>query len=365
MKNLKKYLDKFILILLLGVSIMVSGQIDPPSYFSKEKPVNLFTGVTYSSVDIDKTIIGTALNEKTTSAKLYLRLDLGDDYVTTDGTFSYDIQFTVTANNTSFNNTYNLLITEDKPEGIIEIDLGNEFITMSPNGISITNMIVLQNSSTGAVTPNYLANNIRLTSTFIREFGVDVRSTSNTMAVPVQLLTSTSSPGSVGRIIEFIWQTNGTDNFPNYEIQVLRLYNTDENNATNNSGIKAEVDWNKALRVETQSHEQSMKLTMAEGTGFYICRIRPIGNFFPGGIANQENHGLWNNSSLTQGALVSLDQVNVLTRTDAFYFTDPDQDVNWIYNRVFTEGNSNPLNSGVKVINNVESNFILNSLSEL
>ncbi|MEK7256464.1 MAG: hypothetical protein AAB316_17040, partial [Bacteroidota bacterium] len=130
-----------------------------------------------------------------------------------------------------------------------------------------------------------------------------------------------------------------------YEIQILRLFNTDRNYAVIQQEIAAKVNWANALRVETQACLPSVRLTIAEGTGFYLWRVRPIGTYFPGGIANAENYGGWSAAS-ANGDVVTLNK-NALSLPESFYFIDPDEDLNWIYNRVFTEGD--PSVSGTRV----------------
>src|SRR5690606_29497476 len=117
--------------------------------------------------------------------------------------------------------------------------------------------------------------------------------------------------------------------------------------------IIAKINWADALKVETQSSATSINLTIAEGTGFYVWRVRPIGNFYEGGIANHENYGIWSNSFVNGSTQpIQLNAIGGATAANygsVFYFQDPDENINWIYNRVFTEGNANPLNTqGVK-----------------
>lgn len=341
-------MNKFILILFVGISMLVKGQTGSTSYFSKEKSGPPASNLIFTASDIDKTGNGyAALNEKTSSAKLYVKLDLGEDYVDVlevGGSINYEYSFEVIVAGGGTHSFNPISIDNSNPEHIIEIDLLND---INLGGTQITvNSLSANNSSLGTLTTNYVNDNVRVTATFVREYAVDVRLTNNTMAPGVYLL---SPATTTGRLVPFVWQVNSSEDFPNYEVQILRLYNTDQTNATNNSGVTAEVDWNKALRVETQSPAKEITLNIAEGTGFYIWRVRPIGNFYPGGIANQENYGVWNTSSIAQGTTEVLTLTDIPSRNDVFYVNDPDENINWIYNRVFTEGNQDPTNSKAKV----------------
>lgn len=165
------------------------------------------------------------------------------------------------------------------------------------------------------------------------------------------------SQGINNKTATFSWAA--TPYIPNYEIEVLRL-----NNKVKITGhplqaqILAEevvitnIDWSKALRIETQSNQLSTNLTLAEGKGFYIWRMRPIGNYEPNGSGNSKNHGVWsidNQNTLTiqrfplvtPPSISVTDANNVAQTLPVFFFDDPDNDVNNIYSRTFTEGNRN------------------------
>lgn len=344
MKKIKNNMNKFILITLLACTSVVSAQqIDVPAYYSKEKSAtpnspSTFSPVTFSSVELDKGRNGfQALNEETTSAKLYLKLDLGDDYVSIpNGIFTYSISIAVGGTGITPQTALTLTINERNPEQIIEVNLLNDIVGSASN-IIVTGTSIVTNypAPTTSIMTDYITNNVKLTATFVREYGVDVRLMSTGVMAPgVPLI----NPVPAGRFVPFKWNVNSSEEFSNYEVQVLRLYNT--STTISNSNVTAVVDWNKALRVETQSSEPEIDLTVAEGSGFYIWRVRPIGNFYPGGIANQQNYGVWNSSSLIQGSTALLTLADVANRNDVFRITDPDENINWIYNRVFTEGNA-------------------------
>ena len=139
--------------------------------------------------------------------------------------------------------------------------------------------------------------------------------------------------------VEFTWDNHFCDDFPNYEIQVLRLFNTDETKKDNETDISADVDWQEALTIETQSSATNITLTLAEGTGYYVWRVRPIGNFYEGGIANDKNWGMWSNHGIyNQGAMGAPGANN---GSYAFFYNQFNDNINWIYSRTFTEGNMN------------------------
>ncbi|HBS86935.1 MAG: hypothetical protein A2W91_12965 [Bacteroidetes bacterium GWF2_38_335] len=119
--------------------------------------------------------------------------------------------------------------------------------------------------------------------------------------------------------------------FPNYEVQVLKLFDTDSL-----SGYDAEIDWNKALKIETYTRISSIDLTLTEGSGYYVWRVRPIGNYYPGGISDSRNFGEWtSHTGYTQGSTHNDITASLPLVFEYEQFNDT---INWIYNRVFIEG---------------------------
>lgn len=150
---------------------------------------------------------------------------------------------------------------------------------------------------------------------------------------------------------KFIWGHQGFGYAPNYQIQILKLYNFNNDPGTGNN-ITTKVNWNDALTLETQSNEKFINLTISEGSGFYIWRVRPIGNFYENGVANVKNHGVWSNeglSTLEQTMMVSVpfeqtsDDVQYGLKDvnnkafNGFFYKDKDENINYIYGRTFTE----------------------------
>lgn len=133
--------------------------------------------------------------------------------------------------------------------------------------------------------------------------------------------------------VTFTWKSPCAS-IQDYEIQILRLYNRDPLLDDHDERINTTVDWNQAMSLETESPALSITLTLAQGTGFYLWRIRPIGNYWPGGISDPRNWGPWSEAP-AQGTTFT----EALAHLDyAFFFKQFDDDRNWIYSRTFTEG---------------------------
>lgn len=168
------------------------------------------------------------------------------------------------------------------------------------------------------------------------------------------------------------------DQFPTYQLQLLRLFNRDPLyvNADNISDgrVHDTVDWTRALTIETGSKALSQVLTIAEGTGYYVWRVRPIGDKYPGGIANDRNWGVWSEAP-SQGDVIDIPDITgsasidletdpptsetrsnklnggtflLAKRNAIFFYGTFDDDKNWIYSRTFSEGDADG-STGVRI----------------
>lgn len=336
-------------VLILFLKGVINGQSCPTNTIisgSLNGTSQLFTGATLSFPNVGKTFVQTSfLRERNKAAKVHLKLDLGNDYVKNSTNWNFNIVAVV---NYSFGTspmvTRTLTITNSSPE-LLRVDdvlsTINSTLSISPLSVYISTVSITDGSNnplTGLLA-NYVNNNVRLNVKLVRDYEVDVRLQSGLMSNAPLILPVTT----VGRLVTFTWQPNGVDAYSNYEIQVMKLENKDVALGNNLNQISSTIDWSNALKVETQSYKATIKLTMAEGTGYYMWRVRPIGNYYAGGIGNSENYGEWS-FALSNGATSSFNKsvlTGVVNPTPyAFYFTDPDEKVNWIYSRIFTEGDN-------------------------
>ncbi|MBS1559962.1 MAG: RHS repeat protein [Bacteroidetes bacterium] len=83
-------------------------------------------------------------------------------------------------------------------------------------------------------------------------------------------------------LVHFEWEPNNeacTEDFKNVEgwkIQILRLYNTSSLNAADPYVIETSLDWTKALEITTGAKRNYAEITLADGEGFYVWRVRPV-----------------------------------------------------------------------------------------
>lgn len=140
--------------------------------------------------------------------------------------------------------------------------------------------------------------------------------------------------------------------FPAHEVQILRLYNTDEEYSNQPLKCKTKVDWNQALSIPiygeptTPSITRELSLTLAEGTGYYLWRVRSIGNEYENPLGDSRNWGPWSSAPDHADVLEldlatvesNLEIVNDLHPNAAFYYEQFDHDKNWYFDRVYAEG---------------------------
>ncbi len=200
---------------------------------------------------------------------------------------------------------------------------------------------VMMEVTTGfAVTPSAYGGGI-LPSTY-GSGGVPNTSTVNTgsvIAIPY-CPTCPCSLSVTSHVLSNPVQLNWSDcPFVNYEIQVLRLYNTDAGLTSDPHDIEAKIDWSQALDIETNNGQTSVKLTLAEGSGYYVWRVRRIADAFPNTIGDDRNWGAWTSTGpFVDGAVVSVDPTSPTAAPYFFYYDVFDDTLNYIYYRQFVEG---------------------------
>lgn len=161
-----------------------------------------------------------------------------------------------------------------------------------------------------------------------------------------------------GKKYLFSWDINGTDGqFPtlayyntgHFQFQIMKLYNTNEEFVINGTGnYEADVDWSKALDLEINSFDRELILSLTEGSGYYIWRVRAIGFNYLEGNTDPRYWGEWSNyGSFTDGSIGKSISAGG-TSPYLFEFTDNEEDINWIYKRVFAEDNRQ-VGKGIKI----------------
>jgi hypothetical protein len=315
----------------------------------------VYVGSSINISNTDKTYLKSLfLRERNTSANIYFKLDLGEDYVKQSANWNFKAEVTFNYNAGNGNISKSLTIDQSTPE-VLKIEnvlplygvyppSASPLINLNITSVTIDDGATISSPLSGFI-KNYLDSNLRLSIKFARAYDLDVRLQSGIMSNGPII-----SPVVVSnRLATFNWQANTVDAYPNYELQILKLENTDASHQNVDNELLTAVDWSHALKIETQSPLTSFAMNVAEGSGFYTWRVRPIGTYYVGGYANSENYGLWSYGYNT-GDTAKLNSTTLSSFPYVFYFKDPDEKINWIYSRIFTEGDyydkSNP--TGIK-----------------
>lgn len=305
-----------------------------------------------ASIDINfprySTIFGNRYSISTAffNAQLDMNLIQSDFLYGGDNTqevFEFELTFAIKAydesNNvisTFGNEVFALKINNKQPLKVLKIDLTKVF--SSVQSLNSIKKIVIENPTISNGNVN-LYNNVRTFATIDVEYCHDVEDNNNNAIVKPTI----RNAWVFGNTVVLDWKLYYP--YKTYQLQLLHLMNNDPTYKSNDS-ISAFIDWKKSLTFEIPINNSidingnlnpyyTTRITVSEGDGYYLWRVRPIGTYYEGGIANSKNYGPW--SSDTTGN-VKLFKYK-LDRKTFFYYNDRDQGVNRIYNRVFSEEN--------------------------
>ncbi|MGH1336864.1 MAG: hypothetical protein ACRBFS_12130 [Aureispira sp.] len=262
----------------------------------------------------------------------------------------------------------NATLTANSPEYTLALDLTNE--VLDNNNLLIGLALASTNSlATVSIQPSVTVSQLNNGLSAGNEqdvvdklrfslcYEITYKSTApKSPTVAQQVVVQAPEQVSATKRYNFKW-SNPTDVwYPYYELQLVRLFNDKNHEPTSQEDIETVVDWSRAmsfilsentLSKEPVTNLYSKELTVSEFTGYYAWRVRPIGSFSEGGIANNANWGGWDavsSTTLLQNTVVNLNSLSDLGTTafagSVFFFVDPDEaeERNTIYSRVFTEG---------------------------
>ncbi len=168
---------------------------------------------------------------------------------------------------------------------------------------------------------------------------------------PLVYPTNLSATHQGGDVYEFSWTNSCNVGMPGHELQLLHLVNRTNmpgNNYGSGDPISAPVDWSKSLTIPMDGSQSNIKLSVAEGPGYYAWRVRPIGNV-SGGHASASDWGTWSDhSGVVDGSTVNPSQLSV---PYVFEFDPIDADKNFIYSRAFVEGDG--VNTPIRIGENM------------
>ena len=282
------------------------------------------------------------------SGALRVALDLGETYNYGKATFTVDVSLKIEGID-SAGGVETVVITHDPIALSIDKDGPEQVFYTRYAGTNLANHDLVDvyrvtiNSYT--VTGATVQPDIRVTVSYDDEYAVDPLRPPMDEDEPVIYHGAKHVSFSENPVF-FGWNVAGTcaDRFPGYQLQILRLFNIEPSNNDDPVKLKAVVDWSQALTIEVAGKEtpaQGMDVTLAEGTGWYIWRARPVGSIHPGGAGDARNWGVWTDAP-EDGEIVEATNIygtnGSFYDSCGFYFTQPDDTLNWVYSRALTEG---------------------------
>lgn len=259
----------------------------------------------------------TTCDKRLESAFLTARFDMGEDFIFGGNGFFVSLTLEIEAFDASNNLLYvlpmNMLsLNGQRPEQWYRHDFTADHANVERFKIKVLNY--------NANVPNaWFLDSIQL------HFNIeeDYRFRPNTATV-----TTLNSVSPAAEPVIYDWSCDCP--VPSYEFQLLRLYNTDAALISDETIISANIDWSEALSLEVP--DTTMRLRPSEGTGYYLWRVRPIGDYDEGGMGNVRNWGDWDGAASSETGAASAEN-----RPHLFFYTDPSDNNNYNYQRTFTE----------------------------
>lgn len=287
------------------------------------------------------------------SAKLMVSLSTGGQHSYGATPFNASITFRVQGyigTTLQFDVPYTLTIGPNEPHQELNLDL------MTLNAISQVSHIKIIRATADDITyagihPSRVK--LKALASFDRNYGFPTPPIVIVQPIPVN---------TEQNAVRFEWGYPAplqAPTYPLYEIQMLRLFETsDAGFAPDPPRLTATViDWGQATTITATATATGtfIDLTLCEGTGFYIWRVRPYTNFNDPDPANPRNWGSWSLHSGLQNGNQTLDvwatgapglgaDIQVrgtnLNQPAIFYYKQFDEDRNWIYSRTFSDARS-------------------------
>jgi hypothetical protein len=249
-----------------------------------------------------------------------------------------------------------MLVTNNKDAHTVSVDVTSVFsdVNAVPQNIEVSEPFNIADGNFKPSGSKLLKESINL----VMEIALDIE---YKIDVTTQSITNQALEID-NKVAKFRWQS--LDYAPNYQIQILRLYHTIQDRKPTPISIHTFINWETALIVETQTDKKEFSMTIGEGSGFYIWRVRPIGSFYENGSANPKNVGQWSfdvpkgeysGSTPLNAWLLNVSDESSTTQISKplpygehnysysfkpyslFYYRDIDENINHIYTRVFTE----------------------------
>ncbi len=273
--------------------------------------------------------------------KSWVKIDLGENYEYGFNNFGIPFEITIALDLKILTDdasidpsiSFTVVLDNNRPESVVYLDLSQYIDTTDTStgfsylGNNVNGIEAIVNTVQNTAPTIDITTKLKIALNYEINYGIDVATN------VVDNLTYSLLPNS--KTIVFDWEDSCES--PAYEFQLLRLYNTNTATSTDERSITTEIDWNKALSLLIDGANTAIDLTMGEGQGYYMWRVRPVGTFYENSIGNNKNWGTWNAINYPDCTTCVFETATVTSQV--FFFEDADDDRNFQYSRVFTEEN--------------------------
>ena len=248
----------------------------------------------YRTIDVPLECGAISCEENTRTVKLIIDMSLGEGFAVKNGLESFSGSCTLQLEGEkcqtgeTYDFTKELKIDQNHPEQVYVYDWTENFDETE----------VLAIARLGYEAPIGYENEVQVEVRFEREVEYSLAG-KTVVTSPVTIPDAVTNSERT-----FNWNVTPCGTYASYQLQLLRLYNIENGDDNLNSPyllpsrIKAEIDWNKAMMIETYSPEKSLSLVIGEGTGYYVWRVRGISNTFDGSTNNPNNWGDWSSTGI-------------------------------------------------------------------
>ncbi|MBS1581100.1 MAG: hypothetical protein JST66_02765 [Bacteroidetes bacterium] len=249
---------------------------------------------------------------------------------------------------TAFSEEHELIIDHEHPEAVLELDYTTRY-----HGFRRLKVYLV--SYDNAALPAAYQATTELLIEHRRRKNITPGISTSSYELAARSITSPD-----GDRLRFNWDhgthaSNAQLRYPAYRFELLRLYNipapgVDPATVTDELLNATKVDWSQALSIDLEAQAQHVDLVLAEGTGFYVWRVRPLTDYYEGGYPDPRNWGAWSAHTgfeqndqptglVKNGTPILTDRVWPVTGQGAhvFYYKQFDAAMNWSYSRIFSE----------------------------
>nr|WP_321355562.1 hypothetical protein [uncultured Draconibacterium sp.] len=328
-----KKINKFIYVFLILICVVnTSANAQYLEEIAVSTAIDLNSGI--NIIEITKAI---EPDKRIARADVWFSLQLNEGSIGTNQSFF--AKFTLNALNQGVpvssvfdNQVFTLELNSNQPKAYLVKNLTQQVQKVNANEVlpyeQIQINIIEENISSSGL-------NISLEFNSLFRYGYNLAGTP-----PLTILKVTSTDNT-SKQVTLNWNSNFSEKLSYFQVQVLRLFNSDKTKNVSEREITTNIDWSKAATFIVKADDNytfgnnyTYNYTIGEGSGFYVWRVRPVSDYLKNGLPNyNESQTVWSEAPLL--GEVELNAENLAN--EYFFFDDYEQDNNYNYSKVYTE----------------------------